>query len=157
MRVTARLLAPTLLILATTVFAGCGSETPRLGQQAAVATATPAATPLPSDAPIPEAFRGVWTTQLDAGGQSHGGWKLRITENDMELLNPVASSEADYFPLHARAATQEGVSFYDDPDCLGTSYRWTLEGDDLTLAVVDRDPCGDRWDTLTGGTWHRIK
>ena len=69
----------------------------------------------------------------------------------MELLNPVASSEAEYFPLHARAATQEGVSFYDDPDCLGTSYRWTLEGDDLTFAVVDRDPCGDSWDTLTEG------
>ena len=156
MRVTARLLAPSLL-LAATLIAGCGAGSPGPGQQAAAATATPAATPLPPNAPIPEAFRGVWATQLDAGGQSHGGWKLRITENEMEFHNPVAPTEDDYFPLHARAATQEGVSFDDDPDCLGTSYRWTLAGDDLTFAVVDRDPCGDRWDTLTGGTWHRIK
>jgi hypothetical protein len=157
MRVTARLLAPCLLFAAT-LLAGCGPAATGPGQQAAVATATPSATALPPDAPIPEAFRGVWTTQLDTGGQSHGAWKLRITADELELHNPVAPSEDEYFQLHARAATQEGVSFYDDPpeNCPGTSYRWTLDGDTLTLTPVDRDPCPDRWDTLATKAWHRI-
>jgi len=157
MRAAARLLTPTILLLSALLVAGCGKGSTGPGQQAAVATATPSATALPPDAPIPEAFRGVWTTQLDTGGQSHGAWKLRITADEMELLNPIASSESEYFPLHARAATQEGVSFDDDPDCLGASYRWTLDGDSLTLSPVDRDPCSDRWDTLATMPWHRIK
>jgi hypothetical protein len=157
MRATVRLLAPTLLL--SMLLACCGSASTGPGQQAAVATATPTATALPADAPIPEAFRGVWTTQLDTGGQSHGAWKLRITANDMELLNPAAKSEDEYFQIHPRAATLEGVSFYDDPpaNCPGTSYRWTLDGDTLTLTPVDRDPCPDRWDTLATAPWHRIR
>jgi len=156
MRVTVRLLAPALLLSAT-LLAGCGTGSTGPGQQAAVATAAPTATVLPPDAPIPDAFLGVWTTQLDSGGQSHGAWKLRITADEMELLNPVASSEAEYFPLHARAASTEGVSFDTDSDCQGASYRWTLDGNTLTLAPVDRDPCPDRWDTLATAPWQRIK
>jgi hypothetical protein len=152
--VTARLLVPALL-LAASMLAACDASAGREGQQAAAATATPSATALPPDAPIPEAFRGMWTSSLASGGQSHGTWKLSITEREMELLNPVATSDAEWFPLHAGAATQEGVSFRGDQDCLGVSYRWALAGDELTFKVVDRDPCSDRWDTLAGATWHR--
>ena len=73
----------------------------------------------------------------------------------MELLNPVAKSEADYFPLHAHAATAEGVSFRADQDCEPASYTWDLSGDELTLTVVGTDPCSDRWDTLAAMPWHR--
>src|SRR5262245_6575300 len=119
MRTTARLLVPGLLLVAS-ILAGCGASAGP-GQQAAAATAAPTATPLPPEAenaPIPEAFRGVWTTDLRTGGQSHGAWRLRITEHEMELLNPVAKSDSDYFPLHSVFATQEGVSFDADADCL---------------------------------------
>ena len=155
MRATARLLVPALL-LALTLAAGCDAGPSRPGQQAAAATATPSATELPPDGPVPEAYRGLWESNLVTGGQSHGTWKLRIGEDELELLNPIAKSEAEYFPLHARAATEEGISFYADPDCQGASYQWSLEGEELTFTVVDRDPCGDRWDTLAGGTWHRV-
>ena len=155
MRASARLLIPALALVAV-LLAGCGANSGRPGQQAAVATATPSPTALPPDAPIPEAFRGVWSSSLSSGGQSHGTWTLRILDDEMYLLNPVASSEDDAFPLHARAATEEGVSFDADADCLAASYRWTETGDELTFTVVDRDPCSDRWDTLAGGTWHRL-
>ncbi|MFL5713907.1 MAG: hypothetical protein ACJ769_04500 [Chloroflexota bacterium] len=144
------------LVLGASLVAGCGSGSTHPGQQAAAA-ATPSATVLPSDAPIPAAFRGVWTTGLSGGGESHGLWKLRITPDEMELLNPVAESELDYFPLHATGATPEGVSFAADADCEPASYRWVLAGDTLTLTVVGTDSCTDRQDTLTGAAWHRTK
>jgi hypothetical protein len=148
------LLVPTVALAALLV-AGCGSASTGPGQQAAAATATPAPTALPPDAPIPEAFRGTWTSDLSSGGQSHGVWRLRIGADEMELLNPVAKSEAEYFPLHARAATLEGVSFYADADCQPASYRWNVASDELTLTVVGTDPCSDRWDTLATSPWHR--
>jgi hypothetical protein len=153
MRVIVRRLLPALLVVVAVC--GCDAGASRPGQQAAAATATPTATALPPDAPIPDAFRGMWGTQLDSGGESHGAWTLRISSDEMELRNPVAA-ESDWFPLHARAATQEGVSFDADQECLGASYRWTLRGDELTFEVVDRDPCADRWDTLTTATWRRL-
>jgi hypothetical protein len=151
--VNARLLAPALL-LAASLLGGCDATAGRQGQQAAAATAVPSPTTLPPDAPIPAAFRGFWVSNLASGGQSHGTWQLSITDHELELLNP-NGGDGDWFPLHARAATQDGVSFDADQDCLGASYRWALAGDELEFRVVDRDPCSDRWDTLAGGTWHR--
>jgi len=152
---TARLLVPAL-VLALTVVAGCDAGPPRPGQQAAGATATPTATELPSDAPIPEAFRGLWTSDLSSGSQSHGLWHLRIGAGEMELLNPKAKDETEYFRLHARAATDAGVSFYTDPDCDGASYQWALAGDELTFTPMGIDPCPDRWSTLASQPWHRV-
>ncbi len=150
-----RLLVPALA-LGAVLLAGCHAGASRPGQQAAAATATPMATALPADAPIPQAFRGLWSSSLSSGGQSHGTWTLRIQEDELFLLNPIATSDSESFPLHARAATPDGVSFAADADCLGASYRWAVNGDELTFTVVDRDPCSDRWDTLAGGTWHRL-
>lgn len=160
-----------VLVLGIALLEGCGSAATVPGQQAAAGTVAPTNTPAPTAAvtnlpsatpaepksPIPETFRGVWTSNLAAGGQSHGGWKLRITADDMELLNPRAASDADYFSIHPEGATPQGVSFADDPDCSGASYHWSLAGDALTLAAVGTDPCSDRFDTLTGSAWHRSK
>jgi hypothetical protein len=151
--VNPRLLVAALLVAAS-LLGGCDATAGRPGQQAPAATAVPSPTALPADAAIPAAFRGFWLSNLATGGQSHGTWKLSVTEHELVLLNPTGS-DGDWFPLHARAATQEGVSFDADQDCLGASYRWALAGDDLAFTVVDRDPCSDRWDTLAGGSWHR--
>jgi hypothetical protein len=167
---TARLLA-VVLVLGIALLEGCGSRASVPGQQAAAGTVaptatavpTPASTSLPSAAaapqqsPIPEAFRGVWTASLAAGGQSHGAWKLRISAEDMELLNPRAASDADYFSMNPHVATLDGVTFADDPECAGASYHWTIDADTLTFAAVGTDPCSDRFDTLTGSGWQRSK
>ena len=149
--------AAALLFLATILLAACGSGNPRPGQQAAAATPAPTATPLPSDGPIPDGFIGVWTADLQSGTQSHGLWTLRITENDMALLNPAPNGDHQFFSIHPRAATTEGVSFYDDPECLGASYRWQLVGDSLTFTSDHADSCVDRYWTLTGEPWHRTE
>jgi hypothetical protein len=145
-----------LLLLAGVLVTGCGSGASLGGgQQAAAATSAPSPTELPSDGPIPDAFLGTWTVVRDSGTQSHGTWTLRITREDMQLLNPVAKSDAEFFSLNPRAATEEGVSFYTDPDCLGASYRWSLAGDALTFTTDHADSCIDRYWTLTGDPWHR--
>jgi hypothetical protein len=158
-----------VLVLGIALVAGCGSAATVPGQQAAAGTVAPTGTPAPTAAPtnvpsataapqqspIPEAFRGVWTASLAAGGQSHGAWKLRITAEDMELLNPRAASDADYFSMNPHVATLDGVTFADDPECAGASYHWTIDGDTLTFAAAGTDPCSDRFDTLTGSAWHR--
>jgi|tagenome__1003787_1003787.scaffolds.fasta_scaffold20384941_2 hypothetical protein len=165
---TARLLA-VVLVLAIPLVAGCGSAASVPGQQAAAGTIAPTGTAAPTAAPtglpsappdarsIPEAFRGVWTASLAAGGQSHGAWKLRITAEDMELLNPRAASDADYFSMNPHAATLDEVTFADDPECAGASYHWTIDGDTLTFAAQGTDPCSDRFDTLTGSAWQRTQ
>jgi len=149
--------AAALLLLSGALVAGCGPGSGLgAGQQAAAATAVPSPTELPSDGPIPDAFLGTWTAVRSSGTQSHGTWTLKITRDDMQLLNPIATSDADFFSLNPRAATDEGVSFYDDPDCLGASYTWSLAGEALTFAAPHVDSCIDRYWTLTGDPWHRV-
>jgi hypothetical protein len=154
-RLPATGLAVALATLATFALAGCGAGAGAQGQQAPAATVAPSPTAIPPDVPIPAAFIGTWKADRSTGTQSHGTWTLRITSDDMELLNPIATSDADFFTLHPRGATPTDISFYADPDCLGASYHWRVDGDALTFTSDHADSCIDRYSTLTGEPWHR--
>src|SRR4051794_29280739 len=121
-----------MLLLAATALAGCAASPVRDGQQAAAATVAASPTELRPDGPIPEAFIGTWKADRGDGTQSHGTWTLRITSGDMQLLNPVATSDAAFFSLNPAGATPTDISFDTDPDCLGASYHWTVDADALT-------------------------
>ena len=128
----------------------CGSGVAAQGQQAAAATASPAA----GESRIQDAFLGTWTADITEGPSSHGTWSLRITPYDMELLNPMAASEDEYFSLNPKTTSETGVTMWEDPECAGAEYRWSIDGGSLTFEAVE-DTCGDRNAVLTTTAWQR--
>ena len=72
----------------------------------------------------------------------------------MELLNPKAESEAEYFSINPRAASTADFTLWADADCPPATYQWSLSGDTLTLTAVD-DPCLDRHDVLSSTPFTR--
>ena len=147
-------LVPVCLILGAAVVAGCGTAPSAAGQQAAAAVVTPEPSLPPVDNPlhIPAGFVGTWTSNITSGTSSHGVWRLRISADDMELLNPVAHSDSDYFTLHPRSASDTVLSLFADGDCPAALYDWALAGGTLALTAID-DSCEDRHDVLTSGPW----
>ena len=137
--------------------AACGSATSGSGQQAPAslqvpASAVPTTLPFPSVV-MPKELLGVWIANVQKPGPSNGIWRLRITEHLMELKNPAAASDADYFWLWTDRI--DGTSFHmaADSDCKGATYTWAIQGGQLLMTTADdartSDPCGDRTVTLT--------
>ena len=154
---TVRMLArPAAGILMALLLVACGSGVAAQGQQAAAATAAPAtASPATAeDSRIPDAFLGTWTADITEGTASYGTWSLRITPYDMELLNPIAGSEDEYFSLNPKTTSETGVSMWEDPDCEAAEYRWSIDGGLLTFEAVE-DTCGDRKAVLTTTSWQQ--
>ena len=146
-----QLLRPgTGVLVALLLLAGCGSAGAAQGQQAAAATAAPAA----ETVRIPDALLGTWKADVIGTSASSGTWTLRITADDMELLNPIATSEDEYFSINPKTISDTGLTLWEEPDCDAAEYEWSIDGGSLTFEAV-KDECIDRPAVLTTTAWQR--
>ena len=140
------------ILVATLLLAGCGSAGAAQGQQAAAATAAP----VTESVQIPEALLGTWKADVIGTSASSGTWTLRITADDMELLNPIATSEDEYFSINPKTITDTALTLWEEPDCEAAEYGWSVDGGSLTFEVVT-DTCIDRPAVLTTTAWQRAE
>ena len=140
------------VLVALLLLAGCGSAGGVPGQQAAAATAAPSAAALQ----IPEALLGTWEADVVGTSASAGTWTLRITADDMELLNPIATSEDEYVSINPKTISDTGLTLWEEPDCEAAEYEWSIDGGSLTFEAV-KDTCIDRPAVLTTTAWQRAE
>ena len=137
-------------LVALLLLAGCGSAGGVPGQQAAAATAAPPAVALQ----IPDELLGTWKADVTGTSASSGTWTLRITADDMELLNPIATSDDEYFSINPKTISDTGLTLWEEPDCEAAEYEWSIDGGSLTFEAI-KDTCMDRPAVLTTTPWQR--
>jgi len=145
-----------LIAVVGLILAACGGSTQGVAQQGAAATvAAPstAATTLPfPDVVMPKDLLGVWTANVQRPGPSNGLWRIRITEHLMELKNPAAASDSDYFWLWTDRIDDRTFHMAADADCPAATYTWSVQASQLVMTTTDdnstNDPCSDRMVTL---------
>jgi hypothetical protein len=149
-----------LTALTAIAFAACGGSIQGAGQQAPATTvaaapsATPRIAPYP-DVVMPESLRGTWIANVQRPGPSNGIWRLRVSEHGMELKNPAAGSDEDFFWVMTDRI--DGTSFHiaHDADCPELTFSWKVTGDELVMTTSRPQPtttddlCGDPVVTLT--------
>jgi hypothetical protein len=152
-----RIIATGAAILALVLGACSGSTTSGTGQQAPAATVAPASTgpttvPFPGVV-MPKELLGTWIADVRQPGPSTGLWRLRVTEHLMELKNPAAASDADYFWLWTDKIDGKTFHMAADADCPAATYSWALQAGQLVMTSTDdtskNTPCSDRHVVLT--------
>ena len=132
-------------ILATVLVSGCDSSSPSAnGGSTASAPTTASAEPL-----VPEVLQGHWRRVPRSAGRV----TLIVRETEYSLRGP-------YRLTAGLLGDEEVLEFFtgDFTDCESDDpwrYRWTLEGDILSLAAIGKDPCRGRRRVLDGSTFER--
>ena len=162
-----------LVVVAAVAQSGCGGE----GDGGSAARPLEERQAISADAPTAEAgtldsrgpYNGVWSAEItlqelgEAAGDTRYAGPFRIdlredgTYETQQTLDGTQSGEY-------RAAPGDFLVFKDDTGCdysgkfSGTSvYRWSVDGDELTLTLVrpESGGCTGRSDTLTLPRWER--
>jgi hypothetical protein len=150
------------LVLAIQV-AGCNGSPLAVAQEGAASVAPTTVAPtgpatVPPIAPfpsvvMPDQLRGLWTADVQRRGPTNGAWSLGISEHGMELKNPIAATDDDYFWLSVDRIDDRSFHLAADEDCGPATYAWAIEAGQLAMTTTDDavtdDGCGDRRVTLT--------
>ena len=159
-----------LVVLGSAVLAGCGGG----GNESAARpleerTATVADAPMPADATLPTdgPYVGTWAANLTiedlsaaaADTRYAGEFRLDLRGDGTYTVFQELDGETTG---HYAAAPGDFLAFGDDSGCdqnfAGTSvYQWAVDGDHLTLTLVQAETggCTGRSDSLTFPRWTR--
>jgi len=130
------------------VACGCDSSSPSANgdSTASAPTRTATATPL-----VPKELQGRWRLVPTSAGRV----SLSIGETGYSLNGP------GYRLAAGLLGDGEVLEFFptDRTDCESAGmgrYRWALEGDTLSLALIGKDPCRSRGRVLDGSMFERM-
>jgi len=133
-------------IVATVLVSGCDSSSPSAngGSTASAPTTTASAEPL-----VPDVLQGRWRLVPTSAGRLI----LIVRETEYSLRGLYRTTAGllgddevlEFFPLDLRGCESSDLG----------RYRWTLEGDILSLALIGKDPCRIRRRIFDGSTFER--
>jgi hypothetical protein len=143
-----------LLVLALAACTSPASQPPTTAATASptsvpTASATPTVTPKPTASP-----------RAPAPAELQGRWRTVINEHD----KPVLTLDDFHYTIErlgigTGSTTVDGdqIVFYGSNLCQGEgTYRWSIDGETLTLSPVGPDPCENRADAIRNRPFSRM-
>ena len=146
-----------IVLVAVSCTGGTGTNTTNQSQPsgdtsttAETTTTTAASTTTLAPDAAPVELSGVWRTNLGTGDQVLDNVSLTLSGNQYALQRGPNSATGSI------SVAGDTIAFFASSLCDGTgTYRWVVEGETLTLTVIDPDPCGNRSLVLDGITYDR--